>query len=203
MWNFIVKISKKLLFFIVFFQQKKIFLYVIILLSITIVSCNYLYEQDLQNKTFIYDKFVNESKSFILNIKRKIFQEKEKNDINYVLDMLELSKKFIETDQYDQALYKMINALNSTSDKNLTSIINLRIARMYLQQKQVDLAMQHLQDINSDTWMSMKYNLIGDAMLIKKDTKEAIKAWEKSMEYNNANYIQEILLIKINNAQNI
>lgn len=181
-------------------------MYIIILFSITVVSCNYLYEQDLQNKinkTFTYDKFINGSKSFILNIKRKIFQEKEKNDINYVLDMLELSKKFIETDQYDQALYKMINALNSTNDKNLTSIINLRIARMYLQQKQVDLAMQHLQDINSDTWMSMKYNLIGDAMLIKKDTKEAIKAWEKSMEYNNANYIQEILLIKINNAQNI
>lgn len=198
MYKFILKITKKFMFFIIFFQQKKIFLLSIAFASIIIVGWHYLKnKQDFNINKYIYQKIT----PIIDSIKFYTLIDNNKKNVNYILDMMELSKILLEKNQIDQAIEKINNAIKKTKDNNLKSILNIRIARMYLQQKQSDLAIKHLDTINSDIWFPIKYNLIGDAMLIKKDINKAIEFWQKGIIYDKSYYLKDILQMKINNLQ--
>lgn len=197
MYKFLLKIIKKIIIFLVFFQQKKTFTISIIFLSITIVSWNYLNNKEnsqLKITEIIYQKI----ESTINNIQEIVFR---KNNIDYVLDMMELSKALLEVNKIDEAIEKIMHALESTTDTNIKSMLNIRIARMYLQTNQSDLAIQYLEKINRETWLPVKYHLIGEVMLINGDIQKAKQAWKKSIEYDKYNNMREIMLAKINNLQ--
>lgn len=201
MYKFILKITKKLIHFIIFFQQKKIFILSIILLSMSVISW-FLFQnkQDFLSKTdnSFYQKIADSTKLMILKTRNIFIKD---NKINYVLDMMELSKSFLEKNQIDQAIEKINNAIQANNDPNIKSMLNIRIARMYVQQKQADLAIKYLNNINQDVWMPIKYNFLGEAMIIKKDINGAIEAWKKGIDYDTANYLKDIMIMKINNLQ--
>lgn len=157
-------------------------------------------KQDFLSKTddSFYQKIADSTKLMILKTRNIFIKD---NKINYVLDMMELSKSFLEKNQIDQAIEKINNAIQVNNDPNIKSMLNIRIARMYVQQKQADLAIKYLNNINQDVWMPIKYNFLGEAMIIKKDINGAIQAWKKGIDYDTANYLKDIMIMKINNLQ--
>lgn len=191
--------------FCLFKRKKIISASFIIILLISIFSFNYIeYKKNIKNDTnkhFFYKKVDNIIDIYNLKInkiKNAIFNKHDKVDINNILTMLEKSKNFLEKKQFDKSIEQITNALKFVKDENINNILNIRLARIYLQQKKTFLAIQHLEKVKNIIWIPVKYNYLGDAFLTKGDKKSAREAWKKGIEYDEFNTLKEIMQMKIN-----
>lgn len=60
------------------------------------------------------------------------------------LASLDLAKRYIDNNQLDKAVQQLQSGLKSTKDANLQAVLNLRLARIQLQQKQPDAVLKPL-----------------------------------------------------------
>ena len=89
--------------------------------------------------------------------------------------------------------------LKNTSDENLQALINLRLARIQVQQKQTDAALKTLDAIKGEGWVAIVADLRGEALLSKGDKQGARDAWSKGVESNSSPALREMMQMKINN----
>lgn len=115
------------------------------------------------------------------------------------LASLDLAKRYIDNNQLDKAAAQLQNGLKNTKDANLQAVLNLRLARIQLQQKQPDAVLKTLESVKGDGWAAIVADVRGEALLSKGDTQGARDAWTKGIASDASSSLKEMLQMKVNN----
>ncbi|KAA5990577.1 YfgM family protein, partial [Pantoea sp. M_5] len=81
------------------------------------------------------------------------------------LAAMDLAKQYVDAGQLDKAAALLQNGLKDTKDANLQAVINLRLARIQLQQNQADAALKTLDGVKGDGWTAIVADIRGEALL--------------------------------------
>lgn len=126
------------------------------------------------------------------------FSASEKNTYG-AFAALELAQQFVDANQLDKAEQQLQNALSAASDKNLKSVISIRLARVQLQMKQPDAALKSLEGIKGEGWSAIVADLRGEILLSKGDKQGAKAAWEAGAKSDASSALSEMMRMKMNN----
>ena len=122
------------------------------------------------------------------------------NDNNYgALTSMDLARFYADKGNFTAAEQQLKKALTQTKEENLQTLINLRLARIQLQTKNVDGALQTLSGIKQAAWSALADDIRGDAQLIKGDNQAARDAYDKALKANPPQALQALLRMKLNN----
>lgn len=115
------------------------------------------------------------------------------------LAALDLSKAYVDQHKLDAAIQPLQQGLKDSSDDNIQAVLNLRLARLQLEQKQPDAALNALDQIKGQSWQAMVADVRGAALLAKGDTKGARDAWNQGINSDASSALKQVLQMKINN----
>ncbi|WP_307743264.1 tetratricopeptide repeat protein [uncultured Pantoea sp.] len=115
------------------------------------------------------------------------------------LAAMDLAKQYVDAGQLDKAAALLQNGLKDTKDANLQAVINLRLARIQLQQNQADAALKTLDGVKGDGWTAIVADIRGEALLAKGDKQGARDAWSKGVESDASPALKQMMQMKMNN----
>ena len=115
------------------------------------------------------------------------------------LAAMDLAKQYVDTNQLDKAATLLQNGLKDTKDANLQAVINLRLARIQLQQNHADAALKTLDAVKGDGWTAIVADIRGEALLSKGDKQGARDAWSKGVESDASPALKQMMQMKMNN----
>lgn len=115
------------------------------------------------------------------------------------LAAMDLAKQYVDAGQLDKAAALLQNGLKDTKDANLQAVINLRLARIQLQQSQADAALKTLDGVKGDGWTAIVADIRGEALLAKGDKQGARDAWSKGVESDASPALKQMMQMKMNN----
>jgi len=115
------------------------------------------------------------------------------------LAAMDLAKQYVDAGQLDKAATLLQNGLKDTKDANLQAVINLRLARIQLQQNQADAALKTLDGVKGDGWTAIVADIRGEALLAKGDKQGARDAWSKGVESDASPALKQMMQMKMNN----
>jgi len=115
------------------------------------------------------------------------------------LAALELAQQYVDKNELEKAAAQLQLGLGATSDENLQSMINVRLARVQVQLKQQDAALKTLDAVKGESWAAIVADLRGEALLSKGDKQGARTAWENGVKNNASPALSEMMQMKINN----
>ncbi|WP_313655460.1 YfgM family protein [Pantoea sp.] len=115
------------------------------------------------------------------------------------LAAMDLAKQYVDAGQLDKAAALLQNGLKDTKDANLQAVINLRLARIQLQQNQADAALKTLDGVKGDGWTAIVADIRGEALLTKGDKQGARDAWSKGVESDASPALKQMMQMKMNN----
>ena len=115
------------------------------------------------------------------------------------LASLELAQKYADNNDLAKAAAQLQQGLANTTDENLQALINARLARVQIQQKQSDAALKTLDSIKGEGWVAIVADLRGEALLSKGDKQGARDAWSKGSQTDASPALREMMQMKINN----
>jgi predicted negative regulator of RcsB-dependent stress response len=114
------------------------------------------------------------------------------------LAALEVAQQFVDKNELDKAVAQL-SGLAAASDENLKAVINLRLARIQVQQKKADDALKTLDTIKGEGFAAIVADLRGEALLSKGDKEGARKAWQAGVDSKASPALSEMMQMKINN----
>ncbi|PZL88099.1 hypothetical protein CKF42_06125 [Pantoea sp. ARC270] len=115
------------------------------------------------------------------------------------LAAMDLAKQYVDAGQLVKAAALLQNGLKDTKDANLQAVINLRLARIQLQQNQADAALKTLDGVKGDGWTAIVADIRGEALLAKGDKQGARDAWSKGVESDASPALKQMMQMKMNN----
>lgn len=122
------------------------------------------------------------------------------NGNNYgVLAALQLAQTLVEKNAFADAEKQLAWAQNQTKDDNLKALVDIRLARVQLQENKLDHALKTLDQINAPGWVAVAQNIRGDVLVKKGDAKAAREAYSKGLASDGSQALQALLRIKLNN----
>ncbi|CRK85538.1 UPF0070 protein YfgM [Candidatus Providencia siddallii] len=154
----------------------------------TKVLFNSVKQYELVNSQLYTDKYIESAKKFIL----------ENNNIYGVITALELSRVFVNNNNLNDAQKILTNILRKPMNVNIQDLINIRIARIKLEQGNIDDAITYVSSIKNKLWQSMIQNILGDAFIYKGDKLSAKSSYKLGLD-NSSRFIKNILILKLNN----
>jgi len=110
-----------------------------------------------------------------------------------------VAKQYVDANQLDKASSLLENGLKNTKDANLQAVINLRLARIQLQQNQADAALKTLDAVKGDGWTAIVADIRGEALLSKGDKQGARAAWSKGVDSDASPALKQMMQMKMNN----
>ncbi|EHF4998919.1 YfgM family protein, partial [Enterobacter hormaechei] len=115
------------------------------------------------------------------------------------LAALEVAQQYVDKNELDKAAAQLSQGLAAASDDNLKAVINLRLARIQVQQKKADDALKTLDTIKGEGFAAIVADLRGEALLSKGDKAGARKAWQAGVDSKASPALSEMMQMKINN----
>ncbi|OQP30920.1 YfgM family protein [Pantoea latae] len=115
------------------------------------------------------------------------------------LAAMDVAKQYVDANQLDKAASLLENGLKNTRDANLQAVINLRLARIQLQQNQADAALKTLDAVKGDGWTAIVADIRGEALLSKGDKQGARAAWSKGVDSDASPALKQMMQMKMNN----
>ncbi|CPR17909.1 YfgM family protein [Brenneria goodwinii] len=126
------------------------------------------------------------------------FSAENKNSYG-VLASLELARHYVDQKDFAKAEQQLVQAQSQTKDADLLSLVNLRLARVQLQENKADDALKALDAIKLDGWVALAAEVRGDALVSKGDNQAAREAYNKGLDANPPQALQAFLRMKLNN----
>ncbi|WP_187487370.1 tetratricopeptide repeat protein [Duffyella gerundensis] len=123
----------------------------------------------------------------------------ENNNTYGALAALDLAKQYVDQQQLDQAASQLQTGLKATKDENLQAVLNLRLARVQLQQKQAEAALKTLDAVKGEGWSAIIADIRGEALLSKGDKQGARDAWSKGIASDASPALKQMMQMKMNN----
>lgn len=124
---------------------------------------------------------------------------KKNNNIYGLLASLEMTKKYIDKNQLQDAEIELKKSFQIIKNVELKNILSIRLARVQLAQKKIDDAIKTLGEIHNEEWKNIKSHLLGYALLIKNDIQGARNIWIDSINHDNSNILKDIIQMQIDN----
>jgi predicted negative regulator of RcsB-dependent stress response len=122
------------------------------------------------------------------------------NNNNYgALTSMDLARYYVDKGNFTAAEQQLTKGLTQTKEENLRALINIRLARVQLQAKNVDGALKTLSNITHEGWSALVEDVRGDAQVIKGNNQAARDAYEKALKANPPQALQALLRMKLNN----
>lgn len=115
------------------------------------------------------------------------------------LASLDLAKQYVDKNELAKAATQLQNGIKNTQDANLQAVMNLRLARIQLQQKQADDALKTLDSVKGEGWTAIVADIRGEALLSKGDKQGARDAWSKGIDSEASPALKEMMQMKMNN----
>jgi predicted negative regulator of RcsB-dependent stress response len=115
------------------------------------------------------------------------------------LASLDLAKQYADKNELAKAATQLQNGVKNTKDANLLAVMNLRLARIQLQQKQADDALKTLDGVKGEGWSAIVADIRGEALLSKGDKQGARDAWSKGIASEASPALKEMMQMKMNN----
>lgn len=110
-----------------------------------------------------------------------------------------MAQQFVDKGELDKAAAQLQQGLAAAGNDNLKALINLRLARIQVQQKKTDEALKTLDSVKGEGFASIVADLRGEALLSKGDKQGARSAWEAGVKSNASPALSEMMQMKINN----
>jgi len=123
----------------------------------------------------------------------------ENNNTYGALAALDLAKQYVDQQQLDKAATQLQTGLKATKDENLQAVLNLRLARVQLQQKQAEAALKTLDAVKGEGWSAIIADIRGEALLSKGDKQGARDAWSKGIASDASPALKQMMQMKMNN----
>ncbi|TKI06738.1 YfgM family protein [Martelella alba] len=122
------------------------------------------------------------------------------NNNNYgALTSMDLARYYADKGDFPAAQRQLEKALGQTGEENLQTLIKLRLARVQLQAKNADGALQTLNGVKQAAWSALADDIRGDAQLQKGNGQAARDAYDKALKANPPQALQALLRMKLNN----
>lgn len=115
------------------------------------------------------------------------------------LASLDLAKQYVDKNELAKAATQLQSGIKNTQDANLQAVMNLRLARIQLQQKQADDALKTLDSVKGEGWTAIVADIRGEALLSKGDRQGARAAWSKGIDSEASPALKEMMQMKMNN----
>ncbi|TQI81727.1 putative negative regulator of RcsB-dependent stress response [Serratia fonticola] len=116
-----------------------------------------------------------------------------------VFAALQLAKHFADQGDFAKAEQQLVVAQSHAKDDNLLASVNLRLARVQLQEKKLDEALKTLEGVKGEGWISLMQDVRGDVLLAKGDIAGAREAYSKGIESNASQALAAVMRMKLNN----
>lgn len=124
----------------------------------------------------------------------------QSNSNNYgVFAALQLADHFVEAKDFANAEKQLTQAQSQTKEENLLSLVNLRLARVQMQQNKFDDALKTLDGVKGEGWAALQQDVRGNVLLAKGDAKGAREAYSKALDSKPSQTLQNMLRMKLNN----
>ncbi len=136
----------------------------------------YYSEKYIQNASLSYYKILAD-KDYTLEQRMQAYQTISKDystTIYAQLSQIKLAKIAVDNKDYDKAIKYYQEALSTCKVKELKHLISTRLAKVYILNKQPELAQQILTTINDSKYLAVK-NIIMTDVLIAQNRKEEAK----------------------------
>lgn len=144
------------------------------------------YQQIMQNLRMNKSATVEETTQFI----------HQNSNIYGALAALNLAKRYLDAAQLEKAVPLLARARVAAADDGLAALAALRLARVKLQLKQTDAALQLLDSIKGESWAAMVASVRGDILLAKGDKAGARAAWDRGIMADPPPALKQIMQIK-------
>ena len=115
------------------------------------------------------------------------------------LASLDLARQYVDKNELAKAAAQLQSGIQNTQDANLQAVMNLRLARIQLQQKQADAALKALDSVKGEGWTAIVADIRGEALLSKGDKQGARDAWSKGIDSEASPALKEMMQMKMNN----
>ena len=115
------------------------------------------------------------------------------------LASLDLAKQYVDKNELAKAAAQLQSGIKQTQNANLQAVMNLRLARIKLQQKQADDALKTLDSVKGEGWTAIVADIRGEALLSKGDKQGARDAWSKGIDSEASPALKEMMQMKMNN----
>ncbi len=124
----------------------------------------------------------------------------QSNSNNYgVFAALQLADHFVEAKDFANAEKQLTQAQSQAKEENLLSLVNLRLARVQMQQNKFDDALKTLDGVKGEGWAALQQDIRGNVLLAKGDAKGAREAYSKGLDSKPSQTLQNMLRMKLNN----
>jgi len=124
----------------------------------------------------------------------------QSNSNNYgVFAALQLADHFVEAKDFAHAEKQLTQAQGQAKEENLLSLVNLRLARVQMQQNKFDDALKTLDGVKGEGWAALQQDVRGNVLLAKGDAKGAREAYSKGLDSKPSQTLQNMLRMKLNN----
>ncbi|WP_061709958.1 YfgM family protein [Pseudenterobacter timonensis] len=123
----------------------------------------------------------------------------DNKNIYGAMTALEVAQQYVDKNELDKAASQLTQAIAAADDDNLKALINLRLARIQVQQKKADEALKTLDTVKGEGFAAIVADLRGEALLSKGDKKGARSAWQAGVESKASPALSEMMQMKINN----
>lgn len=124
----------------------------------------------------------------------------QSNSNNYgVFAALQLADHFVEAKDFANAEKQLTQAQSQAKEENLLSLVNLRLARVQMQQNKFDDALKTLDGVKGEGWAALQQDVRGNVLLAKGDAKGAREAYSKGLDSKPSQTLQNMLRMKLNN----
>lgn len=189
------------------FKNKFFLKFIIVALMMLIAGLFFFRKNEYDKKNYVdfenYVKFLKQKNSTleICNQQCRNFIINNKN-IYGLLIAINLSKNYVQKHQFNHAISLLKLCMNYTKDINLKTIIQIRIIRMQIEQRNIHLAKIFLNSINNSHWKNIIEDINGNLSLLEKNKVSAVNAWKKSLFYQNDQDMKDIIKMKINYVTN-
>ncbi|WP_457913799.1 YfgM family protein [Candidatus Gillettellia adelgis] len=127
---------------------------------------------------------------------------KNNNNSYGVFAALKLARYFVKHNDFTRAEQQLLKAHSHTTDNHLISQINIRLARIQIQKKKWDYAINILDQVKSADWAPIVQEMRGDVLLAIGDFQGAREAYSNSVASNSSEVLRMILRIKLHNLPN-
>ncbi len=118
------------------------------------------------------------------------------NDEYGQLASIQLSKSFIAMNKYQEAYDVISQSIKSGSDEILDNLMQLRAARLAIELKKFDKAMDHLNSVKNDSFTAAVAELKGDLLRAQGNFSDALDSYKKAMDLAVDTNVSAILKMK-------
>ncbi|CAL1329296.1 YfgM family protein [Candidatus Providencia siddallii] len=141
--------------------------------------------------------------SQLYNNNLKYIEIKEKNiikkdDIYSFFIGFEIARLAVNNGDFKNAEKILVEILSNTTNLIIKDLVNLRIARIKLEQGDADKAIFFISNIKNKSWKSISNITLGDAFLLKGDKINSKKTYTIGLENENSKFVKTILMLKLN-----